>query len=84
MNNAWDPKRQQVRDFLRKIRKSAGLTQNQLAEKLDKPQSYVSKYELGERKLDFVETLEVCEACGEYDINQLIDLVTNDKKGRVD
>ncbi len=83
MNNAWDPKRQQVRDFLRKIRKSAGLTQNQLAEKLDKPQSYVSKYELGERKLDFVETLEVCEACGEYDIKQLIDLVTNDKKGKV-
>lgn len=82
MNNAWDPKRQQVRDFLRKIRKGAGLTQNQLAEKLDKPQSYVSKYELGERKLDFVETLEVCEACGDYDIIQLIDLVTDDKKAK--
>ena len=82
MNNAWDPKRQQVRDFLRAIRKNAGLTQNQLANKLDKPQSYVSKYELGERKLDFVETVEVCEACGEYDFNQLIDLVVTNKKAK--
>ncbi len=80
MNNAWDPKRQQVRDFLREIRKKAELTQTQLAKKLDKPQSYVSKYELGERKLDFVETVEVCEACGEYNIDRLIGLVTKEKK----
>lgn len=80
MNNAWDPKRQQVRDFLKTIRKTAGLTQNQLAEKLDRPQSYVSKYELGERKLDFVETVEVCEACGKYNINDLIELVSRHDK----
>ena len=83
MNNAWDPKRQQVRDFLKKLRKNAGLTQTQLAQMLDKPQSYVSKYELGERKLDFVETIEVCEACGEYNIDHLVNIVTNEKKGRM-
>lgn len=80
MTSTWEPKRQQIRSFLRTIGKNAGLTQRQLAERLDKPQSYVSKYELGERRLDFVETLEVCEACGEYNIDYLIRLVTKDRK----
>ena len=34
------------------------------AKKLKKPQSFVSKYETGERKLDFVEVLEICKVCG--------------------
>lgn len=55
---------QRFRDLLRQIRVDAGLTQVQLAEKLDKPQSYVSKAEMGERRLDFLETLDFCEACG--------------------
>ena len=38
-------------------RKAAGLTQTELAEQLGKPQSYVSKYERGERRLDVVEFL---------------------------
>ncbi len=36
-------------------RKEAGLTQAALAEMLSKPQSYVAKYEKGERRLDVVE-----------------------------
>ena len=36
-------------------RRDKGITQVQLAEKLQKPQSYVSKYENGERRLDIVE-----------------------------
>ena len=36
----------------------------QLADRLGYPQSYVSKYETGERRLDFVETANVCEALG--------------------
>lgn len=77
MNKVWDPKRQSIREYLRLIRKESGLNQEQLAEKLNKPQSYVSKYETGERRLDFVETIEVCEACGTYDIETLIDLASN-------
>lgn len=41
-------------------RVKSGLSQRQLAERLDKPQSYVSKYERGERRLDVVEFLELC------------------------
>ena len=38
-------------NVVRKLRASAGLTQTQLAERLGKPQSYVSKIESGERGL---------------------------------
>lgn len=50
--------------LLRELRNNAGLTQMQLADRLGYPQSYVSKYETGERRLDFVETANVCEALG--------------------
>jgi transcriptional regulator with XRE-family HTH domain len=50
------------RALIKQLRVSQQLTQKQLAERLGRPQSYVSKYELGERRLDFVETFLVCEA----------------------
>ena len=53
-----------LRELLIEARKSAGLTQIELAQKLSRPQSFVSKYELGERRLDVVEFLEVTEALG--------------------
>ncbi len=53
-----------LRRLLTDARKQAGLTQVDLAEKLGKPQSFVSKYELGERRLDVVEFLEVTRALG--------------------
>lgn len=42
-------------------RESAGLTQVQIAESLGKPQSFVSKYERGERRLDFTEFIELAD-----------------------
>lgn len=45
-------------------RKKSGLTQQQLAERLGKPQSYVSKYERGERRVDVVEFLRIAAAIG--------------------
>ena len=45
-------------------RKDKGITQVQLAEKLQKPQSYVSKYENGERRLDVIEFLDIAECLG--------------------
>lgn len=52
------------RDLLKDLRLDKDLTQSDLAGRLDLPQSYVSKYETGERRLDFVETFFVCEALG--------------------
>jgi len=43
-------------------RKTAGLTQQALADQLGKPQSFVAKYENGERRLDVVEFVEISDA----------------------
>jgi len=51
--------------FLKKLvqaRKEAGLTQEDVAERLGKPQSFVAKCELGARRVDFVELLMFAEA----------------------
>jgi transcriptional regulator with XRE-family HTH domain len=45
-------------------RRKAGLKQAKLAERLGKPQSFVAKYEGGERRLDVVEFLAVTRAIG--------------------
>lgn len=49
---------------LRALRREAGLTQVQVAATLDVPQSFVSKYESGERRLDVVELAHVAQALG--------------------
>lgn len=54
----------QFRDLLVEARRAAGLTQVELAAKLSRPQSFVSKFERGERRLDVVEFLEVTKALG--------------------
>jgi len=46
--------------LLRKIRLSKGLTQAQVAERIGEGQSYVSKYENGEQRLDLVELEMIC------------------------
>lgn len=45
-------------------RKAKRLTQAEVARKLRRPQSFVSKYERGERRLDVVEFLDVTRAIG--------------------
>lgn len=55
---------EELRSILVKARAKAGLTQSELAARLDRPQSFVSKYERGERRLDVVEFLEIAHAVG--------------------
>ena len=57
----------QYRAFLRILiaeRKAAGVTQQALADRLGKPQSFVSKYERGERRLDVIEFILIVRALG--------------------
>lgn len=50
--------------LLREIRLEADLTQLQLAERLGHAQSYVSKYETGEQRLDLIELHAICAVAG--------------------
>jgi transcriptional regulator with XRE-family HTH domain len=59
------------RKLLLTVREEAGLTQLEVATRLSKPQSFVAKYEGGERRLDVIEFMEICEAL-KVDPNDLI------------
>jgi transcriptional regulator with XRE-family HTH domain len=51
-------------ELMVRARKAAGLTQHVLARRLNKPQSFVAKYEGGERRLDVVEFIVIARALG--------------------
>ena len=53
-----------LRRLLRQIRTDAGLRQEDLAVRLKQSQSFVSKYESGERRLDLLELQQICNAVG--------------------
>ncbi|HYH80572.1 MAG TPA: helix-turn-helix transcriptional regulator [Longimicrobium sp.] len=53
-----------LRQMLREMRKEAGLQQVALAERLGRPQSFVSDVEKGQRRVDILELMEICDACG--------------------
>jgi ribosome-binding protein aMBF1 (putative translation factor) len=48
--------------LLRQTRENAGMTQVELAKQLKLPQSFVSKIETGERRVDIVELEAICKA----------------------
>ena len=62
--SAFSRKHAQLRKVLVQARRDAGLTQVALAKKLGRPQSFVSKFERGERRLDVPEFLDVARALG--------------------
>lgn len=60
---------------LKAARKAAGLTQAQVGERLGRPQSYVNKYETGERRIDVIELLDLARVL-KFDVKDLLrDLV---------
>jgi transcriptional regulator with XRE-family HTH domain len=51
---------QTLLSLLVEARNAEGLTQQQLADKLERPQSFISKIENGDRRLDVIEFLQIC------------------------
>jgi transcriptional regulator with XRE-family HTH domain len=68
-----------LRSILVSTRKLRGLTQSDVAERLKKPQSFVSKYESGERRLDVIEFIEVCKALTVNPVSIIKKLESDDK-----
>jgi transcriptional regulator with XRE-family HTH domain len=57
-------KKRHLAALLRQVRVEADLTQGQVAKGIGQTQSYVSKYESGEQRLDLIELEAVCKAVG--------------------
>ncbi|MDY2665804.1 helix-turn-helix domain-containing protein [Desulfovibrio sp.] len=64
MNTITDPKYRIFINCLKLYREQAGLTQQELAEKLCCSQSYISKYEQYQKRLDILEVRRICIALG--------------------
>lgn len=60
--------------LLKNQRKKLGISQSKLARKLKKPQSYVSRYESGEQRLDLVELKSICNALNLSIIDLIVEL----------
>lgn len=60
----YDQDYRRLIDALREARTSAGLTQQDVADRLRRPQSFVAKIEGCERRLDLVEFVHLCRALG--------------------
>jgi transcriptional regulator with XRE-family HTH domain len=58
------PQHTKLRELLVAARKKAGLTQQDVADRIGRPQSIVAKYEGGERRLDVVEFLQIAAVLG--------------------
>ena len=71
-SSAFTARYELLRELLIKCRKNAKVTQKELAQRLKKPQSFVSKFETGERRLDLIEFLDVV-AILQIDIYQFIE-----------
>lgn len=71
-----NPLHSQQYDVFRKLlvsaRETSGLTQVEVAQRMKKPQSFVSKYERGERRLDFTEFMELA-AILSIDVGEFIE-----------
>lgn len=62
--SVFQPEYERFRAYLRQTRLASGLTQAELAARLAQTQSFVSKCERGERRLDVIELRAFCLAMG--------------------
>jgi len=60
----YSPGQLKVADTIRSMRASAKLTQRDLAARLKRPLNVVSRIESAQRRVDLLEWIALCEACG--------------------
>jgi len=70
------PRYNKLTALLVQARNNAGLTQQAVADQLGKPQSFVAKYERGERRLDFIELIDITTIL-EVNISDLTAKISN-------
>lgn len=80
-SSIFTQRHQEFIGFIASTRKAAGITQVELAARLGKPQSFVSKVERGERRLDVIEFCKVAEALGYGPANLLQEFVDLTRRG---
>ena len=73
--STFSPAYEAVKAKLKALRKTAGLTQRALAEKLGREPSFVARIEQGERRLDVVEFVWVCQALGARPEQAAVELI---------
>ena len=76
MSTLRSKERRILLELLKESRLNAGLRQVDLAQKIGVSQSRISKYELGERRLDFLEMREICCALG-LSLGKFVQLLEN-------
>lgn len=64
MSSLYDPCYKIFVECLRDFRAQSRMTQQELASQLNCPQSYISKYEQGQKRLDIVEIKRICNVFG--------------------
>ena len=79
-----DERYRQLLVILIEARKGIGLSQADVATKLNKPQQFVSRYELGERRLDVIEYLDIAAVLGLDALTTLLTVAESRPDGRGD
>ena len=74
MRSIHDPRYQILIQNLIQLRESKEMTQVELARLLNKPQSYVSKIEILERRIDVIELIDWVNCLGE-NLNKILDRI---------
>lgn len=76
MSTCRSKERRILLKLLKELRINAGLRQVDLAQTIGVSQSRISKYEMGERRLDFLEMREICCALG-LSLSKFVQLLEN-------
>lgn len=79
MEKDSDKKYAMLRQMLMGERNNAGLKQSDVSSALNKPQSYISKIERGERGMDLIEFIEIAEVVGFDSADFIRRLITSTK-----